>query len=123
LTGIADVPGFCERAVNECGIASFTVDDCIATYEIALFTESCANRFGTATCDDIGEIEATCFPACSPNPGTCNSDGTVTTCSTGRSYTFSCDGVCNSNGQSWTGTCGVTSPTGETAETVKCWCE
>jgi hypothetical protein len=105
-----DADKLCDLLMQCTAGTELTLEECRRNFKVARFTAACADAVADVT-------------SCSGGATTCNSDGTVTGCTAnGRAVTADCAAGCASENMTWTGACG-TSFGGETAESVKCWCE
>jgi hypothetical protein len=121
----------CQLLLQDCSILTGTVGECRVAFQALRTTPSCAGMIESASCDTLASIESSCFPPCGAGTEpTCNGTDTITTCADngdgtgGELFTFSCEAGCTAKGVSYTGTCGVTGPTGDSSPTGKaqCWC-
>lgn len=116
-----DPTPLCDKVVNQCKDTSTTIADCESVFGISRFTPECAADLQSATCADLtasnSALYNTCFPPCTGLARSCNSDGTITSCSEGRTHVFDCAGVCAQAGSTYTGqcstNCGTASPDGQ----------
>lgn len=121
---ITNVEHLCELLVEQCQLVSVSMAECVSTYELVRVSEACLERAEAATCDDIADVRSYCFPPCAGGKGSCNDDGSLTTCANGATVTLDCEAGCAAQGMSYSGSCGLESPiTGESSTTNDCWCQ
>lgn len=131
---------FASKMCAKVTACSFSIPNCQSSFAAQVLSGDCQSAFLNASCSDLSAnppppaIEA-CIPNCtgtmnctgasaSVTNATCNGDGTVTQCTNGSQFTYSCDGICAAENKTYAGTCGLTfdeqlSPTGCPA----CWCQ
>ena len=104
-----------------------TVTNCDAVFAGLVLSASCQSKFLAASCSDLtttpppADLEA-CFPSCSGGD-TCNSNGTITGCSNGLEFVFTCGAICSAESATYSGTCSA-SYMGQTAQDGEsCWCK
>ena len=114
---------FCSK-VSSCGSS---VPLCQGEFSALVLSSSCQQMLENLSCAEIAAPTppswwSSCFPPCTTTASACNSDGTVTECSNGTTYTIECAGVCSALSLTYTGTCAM-SYGAQTATTPKCWCK
>jgi len=135
-SGSSSFPSQICSKITACNVA---VTNCEAVFSAVVLSSDCQQQMLGASCSDLtttplpASLEP-CFPSCTGTMSctgaagvtmsTCNGDGTVTECSNGNSYVYTCSGVCSTESKTYTGTCaltdqGVTSPSG----CPSCWCQ
>jgi hypothetical protein len=131
---------FASQICAKLSSCSFPVSNCQAAFAAVVLSSSCQSTLLNASCSDLGASPPpasllACIPNCtgtmtctgssaSVTNSTCNGDGTVTECTNGSQFTYSCDGVCAAEGKTYVGTCALTyngqsSPSG----CPSCWCQ
>lgn len=123
----------CNKLTATCHVTSsttgqpLTLSDCKASLKGVIFPSACAGALQSASCADLtaasSPAQDTCFPPCTTSGQTCEGDnGSV--CSNGHKTTQTCASVCERDGHTYAGACGLTylgntSPTGGPV----CWCK
>ncbi len=117
-----DAPALCRIFVTDCpSKLSQTFDECVKIYEATRVDPECKHTLDALTCASTqADLEA-CWPECNGLVAECDGPHIIECSSSGRRYTYDCNGVCATQGKTWSGTCGV-SYKNQTAGRATCWC-
>ena len=74
------------------------------------------------TCDTPKSELDSCWPECHGEPAECDGPNVIACSSSGRRYTYDCEGVCATQNKKWSGICGL-SYKNQTSAQATCWCD
>lgn len=106
----------CPRKTGE------TYEACVKIYEAMRVSAECQAILDRLSCDTTQTELAGCWPDCSHSVAECDGPHIIECSTSGRTYTYDCDGVCATQNRTWSGTCAA-SYKGQTSPNPTCWCD